>query len=74
MSTPSGVALLAALEGEAQARGTTEAKASSLQQLPIDWDAVAFAVRDAINNADGYITGPSLQRAFAHHNLIIVEI
>lgn len=70
MPIPSGVALIAQLEGEAQGRGSTK---RLLTQPEIDWDQIEHAVRDAIMEAEGNINAEHLKRSFAEYNLIVID-
>ena len=71
---PSGVALLAQLEGEANGRGkTTVDPFIPSTSTSFDWDAFAHCIRDAIDNADGEISPSALRHSLKKYHYVVFE-
>jgi hypothetical protein len=74
MPVPSGVVLLAELEGQARERGKNTLAPERISSHPdFDWDSVYWAVRRAIDNGEGSICNDYLAEAFAHYNLTVID-
>jgi len=71
---PSGVALLAQLEGEANGRGkTTVDPFIPSTSTSFDWGTFAECIRDAIDNADGEISSSALKHALKKYGYVVFE-
>lgn len=72
---PSGVSLLAELEGQAADRGTTKPRQElrSDRDGSFDWYIVEQAVDDAISNGEGRVTWAYLKLAFERHGLVVID-
>ena len=73
-SVPSGVSLLAILEGEAQGRGTAKrTEGVSSTSSDFDWDVFEECIREAVNNHDGEIHWKSLKAYLEHYNYLVID-
>lgn len=71
-NVPSGVALLAQLEGEANSRGSLKEFIPSTSER-FDWSAFENCIYDAISNGDGELHWKNLQYYLKRHGYVVFE-
>jgi hypothetical protein len=74
--TPSGVALLASLEGAAQGRGRVtplSPSPKSSDHPDFDWDAIADIVIEAVQDGEGEVLSHYLKKAFDRYKVVLID-